>query len=102
MDESAHPASHLAVHPNLGIEVLDLGCYAYVEAGRVEASDRANATHTRDEVAPERGVVVADRGYRAEAGYDRSAGKVFFGGHGRIVSVGLDKARARGHTQPHG
>ena len=100
VDEAAHAPRHLAVHGERRVEVLDLGGDAHVEAGRVEVRDRPGAADAGDEVAPERGVVVADRGDRAEAGDDGTARQVLFGqgllGCVRIVSSGgLTAARHR-------
>ena len=76
MDEAAHPAGHLAIHRDGRIEVLDLGRDPDVEAGRVEASDRPGAGHPFDQVGPERGRVVADRGHGPQARHDGATSRV--------------------------
>src|SRR3972149_5065247 len=73
VDEAAHAARHLAVLGDRRVEVLDLGGDAHVEGAGVEGGDRAAAVDAGHEVAPERGVVVADGRDRAEAGDDGAA-----------------------------
>ena len=60
-------------------------------AARVEAGDGAATVDARHEVAPERGVVVADGRDGAEAGDDGAAGEVGLG-HGRGTLLSGAKA----------
>ena len=76
VDEAAHPASHLAVHRQRRVEVLDLGRDLDVETGGVEGRDQAATRDAGQEIAPVRLGIVADGRDRAHRGHDGAAGRI--------------------------